>query len=202
MKLRSIAQKLLDQLKTAAKAAEPLAKLLADDADLRQEIALDYLMRLPPKRPSELRSRRREGPHRRSGMPTAAQKLAAVRVEKAVAAESIFNMKLRGAGPLGDVHIHELRAIAEKSAHIGASFLQRGFIDVVEMFLCLMLTKHCVSSDPFARVRDVIKPKVADEIYTRAKLSAAEALRDRSAQIAKDLIAAAQRGDEPREISP
>jgi hypothetical protein len=199
--LAKIGRALLDQHGAALPAAEALAKQLAGDADLRLAFALEFIKRLEAKPKKETQSRRRVGPHRTgrrgSGMPTTTQKAGAVRAQK-VYAEAIFDQKLRGGRKLGDVHVHELRAIAESSASTAVSFLQRGYDDAVEVFACTMLTKHCVASDPFAKVRDVIKPSIAASIFDKAKIKAAELLREGGTKIARELIAAAQQ----QEISP
>jgi hypothetical protein len=201
--LGQIGRQLLDEHKTSLAAAEALAKQIAADGDLRLALALDFIKRFEAKPKKETASRRRVGPHRSNhgrrsgGVPTTAQKVGAVRAQK-LYAETIFDRKLRGGRKLGDVHVHELRAIAESSALTAVSFLQRGYDDAVEVFACTMLTKHCVASDPFAKVRDVIKASIATSIFDKAKIKAAEMLRDGGAKIARELIAAAQQ----QELSP
>lgn len=196
MKLRTVTKELLEQHASVKAAATALATMLGADAGLRSEIALAYLTRSRPgrrkKKPGEreVHSRRRVGPHRRSPLPSEAQKTGALAAEKAYAAD-VFNRKMRGGRQLGEIRIHELRAIAESSASMATSFLQRGYDDAVETLLCVMLSKHCISSDPFAPVKDVIKASVATAMLTKAKIKAAELLRDHGAKVARELVAAA-----------
>jgi hypothetical protein len=163
---------------------------------------VDYLSKLPAKaklpQPSSGRmksskpvGRRREGAHRRSGIPTKRAKAGAVAAMKTVA-HAIFARKIRGAGALGDIHVNELRAIAESQASTATSFLQRGYDDAVESIACVIMSDHCVAADPFAKVSDVIPARVAVKAFEDAKLKAAEVIRDGSAKIAHDLIAAAR----------
>jgi hypothetical protein len=109
-----------------------------------------------------------------------------------LASAEIFNRRIRGVGRLGNIHVHELRAIAESQASTAASFLQRGYDDAVEAILCITLTQHCVAADPFAKVVDVIPDKIAEQALENAKLKAAEVIRDGSAKVAHDLIAIAR----------
>jgi hypothetical protein len=210
-----------DKLKTAAveilklndgnvtKAAAKLASALMENQrrPLLIALAADYLERIsktveasaeeaaaPLKKKREPSSRRREGPHRRIklGTPTAAQKAGTVAAGKVIKHE-IFERRIRGAGRLGDIHIHELRAIAESQASTATSFLQRGYDDAVESILLLMLNDHCVASEPFVKVRDAVPPGVVEAKLKAAKLKAAEVIRDGSIRVAHDLIASAHK---------
>ena len=203
--LRKAATELLDEHKTIAAAAEALSAKLARDNALRlaaaayilAEVNMPKTATAKEKRGKEIHSRRRPGPHRRPAkMPTRAQKTGAIRAEQTYV-ETIFDRKLRGGRKLGDVPVHELRAIAEASAETAVSFLTRGYEDAVEVIACTMLSKFCVASDPFARIRDVIKPAVVSKIFDQAKIKAAEELRDGSAKLAKNLIAIAQQQELP-----
>ena len=207
--LKKAAAELLDEHKTIAAAADALSAKLARDNALRLAAAFFILAEVNlPARPltangsraergKELQSRRRPGPHRRPAkMPTRAQKTGAIRAEQTYV-ETIFDRKLRGGRKLGDVRLHELRAIAESSAQNAVSFLTRGYEDAVEVIACTMLSKYCVASDPLARIRDVIKPTVASKIFDQAKIKAAEELRDGSDKLAKNLIALAQAQELP-----
>jgi hypothetical protein len=178
--------------RTFTAAVKALADLLATDAKLRDAIADDYLARLRAKRAPAPKphSRRRVGPHR-SPLPTKAQKAGALAAEKTYAT-AIFDRQIRGGRRLGDVRIHELRAVAEQAATTAVSFLQRGYDDAVETFLCVMLSKHCVAAEPFTTVEQAIKPSVATAILDKAKVRAAEMLRDGGAKMARELVAAAQ----------
>jgi hypothetical protein len=199
--LRSTALAHLRQHEKFTDAVKALADDIAQNEELRRAIAADYLKRLPQaKRGKELHSRRRVGPHRRAArpkpMPTTSQKAGALAAERTFAT-TIFDRKLRGGRKLGEVRIHELRAIAEESANTATSFLQRGYDDAVETFACVMLSKHCVAADPFAKVRDTIKPTTASAIFESAKIKAAQMLRDGGATLAQNLIAAAQAQELP-----
>lgn len=194
------------------KAAAKLAHALIENQrrPLLIALAADYLVRLSstdvapeeataptktkPKR--EPTSRRREGPHRRIklGTPTAAQKAGTVAAGKVIKHE-IFERRIRGAGRLGDIHIHELRAIAESQASTATSFLQRGYDDAVESILLLMLNDHCVTAEPFVKVRDAVPPGVAETKLKAAKLKAAEVIRDGSIRVAHDLLASAHKAE-------
>ena len=196
--LHALAQTLLSDHKSIAAAADALATRLAKEAGLRRDIAFDFLSRHREAAKSKPgpRSRTRAGPHRHRqlGTPTAEQKIGALQAER-VLIDTIFDRKLRGGKKLGDIRVHELRATAESSASTATSFLQRGYEDAVETFACVLLSKHCVASDPFAKVRDVIKPKVASEIFVQAQADAAKALADSSGRLAQELIAAAQQAE-------
>lgn len=201
--LRSAALELLKQHTTIAAAAGPFAAMLTRDADLRMLAATEILRLVGPKFAREQpvpRSRRRTGPHRKpakpkqaaaaSKLPTTQQKAGALQAERAYHA-AIFEQKMRGGRKLGDIRVHELRAMAQASAETASSFLTRGYEDAVETFICTMLAGYCVSADPHATVRETIKPAVASTICERAKLRAAEIIRDGSARLAHDLLAAA-----------
>ena len=183
------AKELLATHKTIDAAAPPLAELIGTNADLRLAFAFDYLKRIAP---APQASRRRQGPHkvprRSSKSPTAIQKAGALRAERQFT-HQIFARKLRGGRTLGDVRVHELRAIAESSAATATSFLTRGYDDAVESIACVMLANHCVSADPFALVKDTIKTTTVVSIFERAQVKAAEAIRDSSAKMASDLLA-------------
>jgi len=211
-----------EKLKTAAleilklndgnvtKAAAKLASALLENQrrPLLIALAADYLSRLSPtdaapeeatapaktKSKREPPSRRREGPHRRIrlGTPTAAQKAGTIAAGKIIKHE-IFERRIRGAGRLGDIHIHELRAIAESQASTATSFLQRGYDDAVESILLLMLNDHCVEAEPFTKVRDAVPPGVVGAKLKAAKLKAAEVIRDGSIRVAHDLLASAHK---------
>jgi hypothetical protein len=192
--LKAVVRKLLEEHKTAASATAALADQISKDAELRRAAAAAIIRqhseaKLKGKR--EVHSRRRPGPHRKP-TPTRAQKLGALKAEKTYV-ETVFDRKMRGGRKLGEIRVHELRAIAEASASTATSFLQRGYEDAVETFACVALSNYCVTSDPFAKVRDVIKPSVATTIFEKAKISAAESLRDGSGRLAKELLAAAQK---------
>jgi hypothetical protein len=199
-KLRTIADDMLRSSHgDANKAAPRLARALLEDANRAALIALcaDYLARLPKapavrrKRPEPV-GRRREGKHRRQvGTPSAAAKAGAVTAMQAIHHE-IFQRRVRGVGRLGNIHVHELRAIAESQATTAASFLQRGYDDAVEAIALTTLSGYCVAADPFAKVPDVIPAKVAVKAFEDAKIKAAEVIRDGSAKIASDLIASAR----------
>jgi hypothetical protein len=203
-KLRAAAQEALRSNDNNVKKTAPVfARVLIENArrPLLVALCVDYLSRLPsaPKaaptakqKPPKPIGRRRQGKHRRPvGTPTPQQKAGAVAAGKAVAHE-IFVRRIRGAGLLGNIRIHELRAIAESQASTAASFLQRGYDDAVEAIACITLSGHCVAADPFAKVADVIPANVAVEAFEDAKLKAAEVIRDGSAKVAHDLIAAAR----------
>ena len=198
LNLRSIGFSILKTNASFVDAVRKFADRIADSDDLRLALAADYLKKLPrPERRKEISARRRVGPHRkRSTTPTAAQKKAAVKAEK-IYVETIFDHKIRGGRKLGDVRVNELRAIAENSANTSVSFFQRGYEDAVETFVALMLSRHCVAADPFAKVRDTIKASVVKAVLDKAKISAAELIRDRSAKVAADLIAAANAQELP-----
>lgn len=207
-KLRTIAAEIMKSTDgSITKAASLLARALMDNArrPLLIALAADYLSRLPTdgagaaekataplKKKREPPSRRREGPHRRIGTPTAAQKAGTVAASTVIKHE-IFERRVRGAGRLGDIHIHELRAIAESQAATATSFLQRGYDDAVESILLLMLNDHCVTAEPFVKVRDAVPPGVVEAKLKAAKLKAAEVIRDGSIRVAHDLIASAHK---------
>lgn len=198
--LRTAATDLLKQHGTIAAAAKPMADKLAKDAELRLLAATEILRMVAPKsarKKPETQSMRRTGPHRRPQagrkLPTAQQKSGALQAERAYRDE-IFDRKIRGGRKLGDLRVHELRAVAQSSAETATSFLTRGYEDAVLTIACTMLAGYCVAADPHATVRDTIKASVATSIFERAQLKAAETIRDGSARLAHELlsIAAAQ----------
>lgn len=198
--LRTAATDLIKQHGTIASAAKPMANKLAKDAELCLLAATEILRMVAPKsarKKREPRSLRRTGPHRRpadkksgSKLPTAQQKTGALQAERAYRDE-IFDRKVRGGRKLGDLRVHELRAVAQAAAEAATSFLTRGYVDAVETITCTMLAGYCVSADPHAKVRDTIKASVAASIYERAQLKAAETIRDGSARLAHELLSVA-----------
>jgi hypothetical protein len=197
--LRTIAADLLRTHKTVAAAAAELVTMMMADDKLQLAVATEFLRSLANTKsaPHVVRSRRRPGPHKSPKQPTAAQKAGALRAEKQYIA-SIFDHRLRGGQRLGQIRVHELRAIAEASASTATSFLTRGYEDAVEAIACTRMTQHCVAVDPFALVKDVIKATIAKDIFEQAKIDAAEVIRDGSAKLARDLIARAQKPEPPQ----
>lgn len=204
--LKKAATDVLAEHKTIPAAAEALSAKLARDNALRLAAAQFVIGNVQPretatastkaKKPHEMQSRRRVGPHRRPKMPTRAQKAAAIRAEHTYV-DTIFDRKMRGGHKLGDIKVHELRAIAEQCADMSMKFIMRGYDDAVDVYACTALSKHCVAADPFSKVRDVIKAPIVSAVYEKAKIEAAEWLRDGSADMAKRLIASAQRMELP-----
>jgi hypothetical protein len=185
---------------TAALAPEALADhlLLKKNRSQLVAIAKVFLSTLGPKRKAPIpHARRRVGPHRkareRALVPTSEQKTGAL-AARAQVADLIFEHKLRGGKMLGEIRVHELKAIVEAAAHSATSLLWRGYEDAVDTFLCASLADHCVAADPFGLVKDMIKPSDAVKMLDRAKIRAAEALRDGSARLAKELITSAHIG--------
>jgi hypothetical protein len=148
--------------------------------------------------------RRREGPHRRhkaiavAKISTKAGAIAARKVE----AHAIFKRKIRGAGPIGSIRVHELVAISEGQAATAASFLQRGFDDAVESIACHMLSKYCIAADPFALVRDVIPARVIVKTFEAATVKAAEVINAATTRVAHDVIATGQQAPPQMEEAP
>jgi hypothetical protein len=196
--LRTAATDMIKQHGTISAAAKPMADKLAKDAELRLLAATEILRLVAPKsarKKLEPRSMRRTGPHRRpetgrKKLPTAQQKTGALQAERAYRDE-IFDRKIRGGRKLGDLRVHELRAVAQASAETAASFLTRGYEDAVLTIACTMMAGHCVAADPHATVRDTIKATVATNIFERAQLRAAETIRDGSARLAHELLSVA-----------
>lgn len=196
--LRVAATDLIKQHGTISAATKPMADKLARDAELRLLAATEILRLVAPKsarKKPEPRSMRRTGPHRkpeakRKNLPSAQQKTGALQAERTYRDE-IFERKIRGGRKLGDLRVHELRAVAHASAETATSFLTRGYEDAVLTIACTMLAGHCVAADPHATVRDTIKPSVASSIFERAQVKAAETIRDGSARLATELLAIA-----------
>jgi hypothetical protein len=186
------------------RAAAELNARLAKDPDLRLAIVIDWLSAMIP---TVKHSRRRPGPHRtpskRRSTPTSDQKAAAVRAELKLTASIIFDRVLRGGRRLGDLRCNELMAFAEQSAATATGFLSRGYDDAVDAIGCKLLAHHVSEhvriTDPFAVVRDVVKPAVATKVFDQAKISAAEMIRDGSARLARELM---DRGGAPPELAP
>lgn len=189
--LKALAQKLVKENATTVRAIEALAARIAKDTDLRRVVAGHILGHYAP-----AHSRSNGGPHRRRPdqrvLPTAEQKRGALMADRIFAAD-VFQRKLRGGRVLGDVQVGELRKMAEAARETMKDHIQRGYEDAVDAIACVNLEQQCdVASDPFAKVRDVIKPTVATKIYEQAQIRAAKALRDTSAKLTRKLIAAAQ----------
>jgi hypothetical protein len=197
--LKQAAEKIVAKTKNFAEAAAELADKLAADKVLRFAAAMTIVEQLPKRasKRKELPSRRRVGPHRKpTGMPTAAQKTGAMQAEQSYAA-TIFDRKLRGGRKVGDVRMHEIRAIATQAAQNFGKFINRGFEDGVEMMGLSMLAKHAVASDPYSKVRDVIKPALAEKIFKQAEIATAQWLAEESSGLANRLIQVAERQELP-----
>ena len=201
-KLRVLAEEALRlNANNVKKAAPEFAHQLTENTKLSLLIALvaDYLARLvnvqlKSSSPSNPKGRRRQGKHRRTaavGTPSPRAKAGAVAAMKLAGAE-IFNRKIRGRGLLGNIQVHELRAISEGLARTTGDFLQRGYDDGVEAIALSIMSDHCVAADPFAKVVDVIPAKVAEQAFKDARIKTAEVIAAASAKIAQDLIAAAR----------
>jgi hypothetical protein len=191
-------------------AAPKLADALLKDRLLATAIAADYLVRIAatlpvlseqiPKEakakaaPVKDHSRRRKGAHRRahkSGMPTPAQRAGAMRAEKHFT-DKVFERRRRG-GTWATLRLHELRAAADADIHQGVSFLQRGFEDVRDGFVCIAISKHAVAADPYVTVPEVVKPALFEKFYKEAEVKAAQALIDGSTRLERDLITRAEK---------
>jgi hypothetical protein len=183
------------QSTSAAAAPEVLADHLLIKKNRPQLIALTKLLlsTLNKRKNPKPSARRKAGPHRkkRELVPTSEQKIGALAARSSIADQIIFDHKLRGGKMLGEIKVHELPSIVEKSAGSATAMLTRGYEDAVDTFLCASLADHCVAVDPFVLVKDTVKASVAAKMLERAKLRAAEVLRDKSALLAKELIALA-----------
>ena len=194
--LKADAAKILEST-TAAKAPEVLADHLMQKKNRAQLVALAKLLlsSIGPKREAaKPTARRKEGPHRkareRALVPSNDQKVANLMARSRIA-DLIFEHRLRGGKKFGEIRYHELPATIEKSALSATAMLSRGYEDVVDTFLCASALDHGVPSDPFTRIDAVIKPAVAASMLESAKLRAAEVVRDKSALLAKELVALA-----------
>jgi hypothetical protein len=148
----------------------------------------------PTATPPQPIGRRREGKHRRVaviGTPSPQAKAGAVRVMKAMAHE-IFARKIRGAGMLGNICVHELRTISSSSAVTAGKFLLRSTEDAVEAVALGIMADHCVAADPFDKVANVIPATVAVQAFETAKIMAPQIIAATSTKYANDLIAAAR----------
>jgi hypothetical protein len=198
-KLKEAAEKIVAEAKDLPAAATALAERLASDKALCLLAAFIVIERLPKRagRRRELPSRRRAGAHRaKAKLPTAAQKTGALRAEQA-STEMIYERKLRGGRQVGDVRMHEIKAIAEMSADNSLKFLFRGFEDAVEFFALTAISKHCVASDPYAKLRDIVKPSIIAKAFQKGAIDATEAMRDGAGELKRRLIAAAQSQELP-----
>jgi hypothetical protein len=204
--LKADAAKIL-QSTARAKAPDVLADHLLLKKNRPQLVALAefILATLVPKREAaKPHARRRAGPHRRRQkralMPSHEQKAGALLARAHVADQDVFDHKLRGGKKLGDIKVHELANIVEASANTAVQMLNRGYEDIVDTLLCAALGDHCVAADPFGLVKDTIKKTEATKILAQAKIRAAEVLRDKSALLAKELIALAHERGGPAEL--
>jgi hypothetical protein len=202
-KLQATASTVLQASDNRKAAAAKLARTLMEDAmrPLLVALCMDYLTRLPdpvdaPKAApqSQPASRRRQGRHQRTktiGTPTPQARAGAI-AARTLVADEIFRRRIRGEGPLGNIQINRLRAIAESQATTATSFLQRGYDDGVEAIACQILSDYCVAADPFAVVADAIPARVAKRAFADAKIKAAQVIADASTRTANDLIASAR----------
>jgi len=184
--LRAAAQEALQANDNDVKKTAPkLARALMTNARRPLLIALvsDYLSRLPRTTPHPVMplpsadKTKAKGEKPLIGMPTAANKagaIAAMKLEEA----AIFERKIRGAGDLGQLHVHELRAIASDLGRAAVEKVKLGYNDALDSVLIMKLSKHCVAADQFARVADVISQRDAVRLYEEAKPIAAAVLRD------------------------
>jgi hypothetical protein len=193
------------------KTAPVFARTLIENAKRPLLVALvaDYLSRLgtaPTTQPAPRRvpppkpiGRRRKGKHRRNliGMPTMADKRGSVAAMKLVAGE-IFNYKIRGVGPLGEIPVSRLISIAESLADTSAQFVLRGHDDGVDSIAMLIMAKHCVAADPFAPTKDVIPAKVAVKAFEAARKVAPEVIQETIRLHRANLIASARQQPSPQ----
>jgi hypothetical protein len=117
----------------------------------------------PPKPPAPPAGRRREGKHRRVAVlktPSAAARAGEIAASR-TAAHAIFSRKIRGGRLLGDISMHELRAIAQNAANTMIDFLNRGYDDGVDAMTCQILSHHGVAADPFATLKSQQRHKPA-----------------------------------------
>ena len=186
--LQTIARDMLIEHKTIAAAVKPFAALIEQNAELRAALATDYLKQVAATAKKTPHSRRRTGPHRRpvSKGPTAEQKAGAMRAERQYVA-AVFAHKLRGGNTIGNTRINQLQTIADTSAQNGLTFLRRGYDDIVESFTCTWLSQYSVASDPFALVKDTIKPAIAQAMLDHAKIKAMEFIHAASDREKKEL---------------
>jgi hypothetical protein len=189
--LKTEATKILEST-MPAKAPEVLADHLLIKKNRAQLVALAkmFLTMVAPKRElPKPTARRRTGLHRKhSTMPTEEQKLGALRA-RSQAGDLIFSHKLRGGRKIGDVRYNELPGIIEKSASAATAMLNRGYEDAVDAYFCAGIQDYCVPDDPFDEVKNYMKPSETAKLREQAKLRAAEMLRNKTALLAKELIA-------------
>ena len=207
-RLRNMARAAMEHHHDIAAAANELARMLIMRRHRSLLIALigEFLIKLPPavpvglkRKPSKVHGRRREGPHQRRATGASKRtKAGGVAAMKLVATE-IFSRQIRGVGQLGNIHVNELRAIAKAQGNIAGRFVERGYDDGVEAIALGIMADNCQAADPFGKVRDVIPGHVAVEAFKEAQIRAAVIMRDASAKVAEDLIAAARK---PPQLEP
>jgi hypothetical protein len=168
--------------------ATALTKQTGLDETLRRACILDYVTLVASDSANNKQSRRREGPHRRSPVRSAERKTATLEARQKLAKRLIFDRQIRGGGRLGDLRMHELRALAQMNAQTATSFLMRGVDDAVEAVALIKLSQHTVSADPFARVEDVFKAEVVATFFEQASLDVVRQFRDTSANLANSLV--------------
>jgi hypothetical protein len=134
-------------------------------------------------------ARRRK--RRRSGTPTAGARAGAIAAMQ-LEATTIFELRIRGIGKLGDIHVHQLRALAKNKAIGAADEVRRGLNSGVHSIAFGIMADHCVAVHSYTKVREAIPAHVMVAAYEQAKIRAAEILRDGAAKIASDLIASAR----------
>jgi len=203
--LRAAAQEALrandnDVKKTAPK----LARALMTNARRPLLIALisDYLSRLPPTAPRPMMPLPGTDKTKAKpliGMPTAADKAGALAAMKMEAAE-IFARRIRGAGKLGELHVHELRAIASDLGRAAVEKVKLGYNDAIDSVLIMKLSQHCVAADQNARVADVISQRDTVRAFEEAKPIAAAVLRDGMDAMFKSLTGQKLSKTKPLEI--
>jgi hypothetical protein len=205
--LREFATRLLEKHGgDIEKTANALDGMVQKDEELRLAIVIDWLARMAP---APAHSRQRRGPHRtpikRRTTPTKDQKAAAIRAETKLASTLIFDRVMRGGQRLGDIKCSELEVLMHKSIECCIGFNARGYEDGVDAvgyrLLAEHIAEHITVTDPFATVRDVVKPAIASKIFEKAKIEAAIIQREVNAKLARDLIRRSG-GEEPKVLSP
>lgn len=211
-KLRTAAQAVLQVHKgNVTQAAPAFAQELLENAKRPLLVALvaDYLARLPvaaappdvaeasfvppedKDKPPKTKDGRK-GKRRPTGTPSPRARAGAIVAMKLEAAE-IFNYRLRGIGRrVGELYVHELRALAKGLAVSAGNRLKGGIEEGAESIWLGKLADHCVTAHSFAKVKETIPVNVAITTMERARIMAAEIIRDNAAKVVSDLIASAR----------
>jgi hypothetical protein len=154
---------------------------------------------LTGKKKTVVHARGREGPHRRRhlGRPTDAQRRAEIAVDQRT---TLFDSwRVRGNRKIGDLFVHELRTLALEGVKTGFGFVVRGKEDIIDGAVYQLIAQHVQTSDPMARVRDVINEATLKRFKAKAIKISKKAI-DRVNQMPREILTEIAKGESQLQI--